>query len=43
MISDDTKRQLVLDDIDPLQYNEFKVSKRDGHSGLMKVGKVRKR
>jgi len=32
MISDDTKRQLVLDDIDPLQYNEFKVSKRDGRS-----------
>ena len=32
MISNDTKRQLVLDDIDPLTYNEFEVRKRDGRT-----------
>jgi ribonucleoside-diphosphate reductase alpha chain len=32
MISNDTKQQLVLDDIDPLTYNDFEVRKRDGRT-----------
>ena len=41
MISDDTKRQLVLEDIDPLQYNEFKVSKRDGRTASFEPERIR--
>ena len=42
MISNDTRKQLILEDIDPLECNEFLVKKREGHSEAFDASLIQK-